>query len=898
MTAVPPEPPEPGRTRFEDLRGAAPAETRFERPQGGQGMTRVEGPRPPADPGGTRVEAASGGSDDRRHLLPQTILAEYDYLRDIAFGAQADVIECRRRADGMSVAIKIYRDANPAIDQEAVTKLRLAKVAHVAPILDLRSAESRTWEVQEFFPLGSLDQLVSRRGGGAMPPTLVRAVVKELADAIDHIHSIEIVHRDIKPQNVLVRSEQPLDLVLADFGVAQAFVMSALGQVAGTFAYLAPEGTHGRLSRTGDWWALGVITHELLTGRHLFADPADPRRLLPEGQIHAYLAEGTYSFADVTDPRWTLLLQGLLTPDWEKRWSAGQVTSWLDGGSPTVAARKAGPNRARGGRVIFKGEAYIDPIALAAAFRANWAVACEYLAGHGLGPLFDWLHQTPIGDRADGVLGAVRAGVRPPDAALVDLQLILDPATVPVFDGTDLSSSGLSQAIAAAAEPAGQQWITRLRQGAILTTVATHLTDSRPLAVADEQLREWWRSIDELLPGLVANPELRPLADQASAAMEGRLLNAALDPAIHKRLHSDAGRVAKDRPDGLTPELQALIDDIPRKPGPADVPRAVLIVAMSTLLAQRRRDAREAKARADQAAEESRREVDRRRRAEQAATRRRNALRQARDAVRIRAVVLGLIACASGFWIHQGGSSVPATLLATARTPGVAFLAAIVIAFIADVVFPERRQSGLSRGAALMAGFIVLAQAFPWAHPGFVADYFALAAVPFVAALGYAAGSGMGALLERLPGRQPRPTSMGLRWRVIPAFAVVCGALAYLAGAAGLRPAPGWLIALPDWLESIGQFQLGSWTMRDGFGRLLVMTVAILTTLIFGARRDIGRHPQRARRLIWGSATGVGVPAVALAAPYLVQVAAAAPIAGVGAAVGGGLVLLILFALD
>ena len=118
-----------------------------------------------------------------------------------------------------------------------------------------------------------------------MPPTLVRAVVKELADAIDHIHSIEIVHRDIKPQNVLVRPEQPLDLVLADFGVAQAFVMSALGQVAGTFAYLAPEGTHGRLSRTGDWWALGVITHELLTGRHLFADPADPRRLLPEGQI-------------------------------------------------------------------------------------------------------------------------------------------------------------------------------------------------------------------------------------------------------------------------------------------------------------------------------------------------------------------------------------------------------------------------------------------------------------------------------------------------------------------------------------------------------------------------------------------------------------------------------------
>ena len=117
MTAVPPEPPEPGRTRFEDLRGAAPAETRFERPQGGQGMTRVEGPRPPADPGGTRVEAASGGSDDRRHLLPQTILAEYDYLRDIAFGAQADVIECRRRADGMSVAIKIYRDANPAIDR-------------------------------------------------------------------------------------------------------------------------------------------------------------------------------------------------------------------------------------------------------------------------------------------------------------------------------------------------------------------------------------------------------------------------------------------------------------------------------------------------------------------------------------------------------------------------------------------------------------------------------------------------------------------------------------------------------------------------------------------------------------------------------------------------------------
>ncbi|MFJ1897068.1 MULTISPECIES: protein kinase [unclassified Streptomyces] len=177
---------------------------------------------------------------------------------------------------------------------------------------------------------------------GPLSPTLLRAVVEQLHEALVTVHAREIVHRDVTPDNIMVRiqNEDRPELVLVDFGAAvhqpQEDRPGRRGWV-GKPLYLAPEAGPHRQAVTPavDWWSLGMVVAELAGGSH----PIDFRG---DEEVLTEVATHDPELPLVTDPRLLLLCQGLLTRAPEHRWGGEQVAAWLRGEHPPVAPRTTG----------------------------------------------------------------------------------------------------------------------------------------------------------------------------------------------------------------------------------------------------------------------------------------------------------------------------------------------------------------------------------------------------------------------------------------------------------------------------------------------------------------------------------------------------------------------------
>jgi serine/threonine protein kinase len=490
----------------------------------------------------------------RRFQLPAEITSRYVYEGDLSSaGAQADVVLCRDRSSGEQVAIKIYRpEMTAALESDALASLAEADRAHVVPFR-LESNRHQVWEVQEYFPLGSLEDAVRARGGGAQPDGFCREVLREVALSLDHIHSRNIVHRDLKPQNILIRSLSPLDTVLADFGLARLGAMSrAVRSVAGTAHYTSPEGAVGRGNKANDWWGLGIIVHELLTGRHMFSGPDG--HYLSDNEVRAAFFDHSWSYADVTSHRWRLLLDGLFAPG-EHRWSWPQVDAWLRGESPIAVpwTASATPQSSRRSRAYhFAAGEHHTPQELASAIRDNFMLARDHISGVKASDLISWLHSTSVGTAADDLLVAARAGTASPGRAVVELQFLLDPDTPPVYQGRVLSSEALSEAAkeALSGDTTAADWIKNLRDSAVLTVMGRY-SDNPTMSHADELLNEWWRELEEILwrPAW-REAAIQPFVEAARPRLEGVLLGAALNTQTHGDLSARASKALAEMPGG------------------------------------------------------------------------------------------------------------------------------------------------------------------------------------------------------------------------------------------------------------------------------------------------------------------------------------------------------------
>jgi serine/threonine protein kinase len=182
--------------------------------------------------------------------------------------------------------------------------------------------QGRALEVTEYFPQGNLAEYIKKNG--ALDKEQALNLLRLVNDGLEQLHRVGVQHRDLKPTNILLRSCEPLDLVLADFGVAAVADATALTQPYGTLFYSAPETLTGMYSRASDYWSLGIILIEALTGDSIAAT------LRNDGLLHYRLVQGKIPIPEAIPRGWHPLLKGLLERDHYLRWQAAEVRSWVD----------------------------------------------------------------------------------------------------------------------------------------------------------------------------------------------------------------------------------------------------------------------------------------------------------------------------------------------------------------------------------------------------------------------------------------------------------------------------------------------------------------------------------------------------------------------------------------
>lgn len=331
----------------------------------------------------------SGGPSDRDSdiVLPDYLAREYDIAEELGAGGEADVALISRRRDGLLKVVKIYR-RGITLPQSFVQQLATADPAHVLPVTRSTYTGWRTprfIEVMDYLPEGSLETLLQRADG--VMTGLARDILIEMTDALDYIHTqLHIVHRDIKPANILIRRRKPLDLVLADLGIAAELAdllqsrRETTGGLKGTLIYQSPETLN--MSDAGaprDWWALGMTLCEVLTGAHPFKDGRG-HPLRDENRIRHAITMGAIDLSMIRDERWNLLCRGLLTHDADSRWAAPQIRAWLAGDSPPVASLKpqqGAQNRSVRPYRFVDGRRFNDPVELASHMVTNWDAAAR-----------------------------------------------------------------------------------------------------------------------------------------------------------------------------------------------------------------------------------------------------------------------------------------------------------------------------------------------------------------------------------------------------------------------------------------------------------------------------------------------------------------------------------------
>ncbi|MBM7518924.1 protein kinase domain-containing protein [Nocardioides nitrophenolicus] len=228
------------------------------------------------------------------------VVAErYELLEIVGSGGMGVVYRARDRVLGRTVAVKVIRQE--LADEEFVRRFEreaaiLARVRspHIVVVFDYGSSADRFYLVTDFHADGDLVGWLERNG--PMPPRLAVEVAAAVAEGLADAHAAGVVHRDVKPGNVLLwRRGERLLPVLADFGIATADDggLTVTGGVPGSPPFMAPERHLGQAATAAtDIYALGCLLYNLLTGRPPYdgtsfqaasAHINDPVPALPDG---------------------------------------------------------------------------------------------------------------------------------------------------------------------------------------------------------------------------------------------------------------------------------------------------------------------------------------------------------------------------------------------------------------------------------------------------------------------------------------------------------------------------------------------------------------------------------------------------------------------------------------
>ena len=200
---------------------------------------------------------------------------KYDVLGVVGEGAYGIVYKCKNKETGKYVAIKRFKEVEDDLVKKTMKReLKMLQKLHHPNVVDFQEAYKRKgnlYLVFEFVDKNLLELLQEHPQG--LDPTLIRHLIYQLCKAIKYMHDQNIIHRDVKPENLLITDK--MELKLCDFGFSRLISGSCtekLTDYVATRWYRAPELllTQGKYGKEVDYWAIGCIMGELVDGNPLF----------------------------------------------------------------------------------------------------------------------------------------------------------------------------------------------------------------------------------------------------------------------------------------------------------------------------------------------------------------------------------------------------------------------------------------------------------------------------------------------------------------------------------------------------------------------------------------------------------------------------------------------------
>lgn len=203
-------------------------------------------------------------------------LKGYDFKRRISINEVSSVYLVLEQASGRMLVLKVLRQmpdsgGETAFDRFLQEYELIARLDHpnIVRIYDLGVADDHAFIAMEFCSKGSLKLRIKQ----GLEPLRAYALMRQIASALAELHDSGIMHRDLKPTNVMFREDDTL--VLIDFGLAKQAQLRAeitgTGEIFGTPYYMSPEQGHAaEVDERGDIYSLGIIFFEMLTGRKPF----------------------------------------------------------------------------------------------------------------------------------------------------------------------------------------------------------------------------------------------------------------------------------------------------------------------------------------------------------------------------------------------------------------------------------------------------------------------------------------------------------------------------------------------------------------------------------------------------------------------------------------------------
>jgi|GEM_PF-4790675 len=323
--------------------------------------------------------------------LPTEIVASGFRIRQVLDTSTPDITDLLlERADGSSRLLRIFRE--PDFDTLVSLRDKFVTAGHpnLQGRLDAGFDSDNGWELFEYPSIGTLAQYLAANGG-RMPRALLPELLAQLVGAITYIHStFGVAHKDIRPEWIFIESLEPtFKVTIANFGVAAAYRSQGLhlGPLLDS-PYAPPEVALGDSGTKWDWWSLGMIMLEAVSGQHPYRLRGDWVPLKPEDR------KRIISVGAVDEEPWKLLCRGLLVTYPEDRWSGSDVMDWLSGVNPVV---RASETQGATSPFPFAANLFWTVSDLVSGIEAHWSDAARLIASPSQRrSLKDWLSESGV----------------------------------------------------------------------------------------------------------------------------------------------------------------------------------------------------------------------------------------------------------------------------------------------------------------------------------------------------------------------------------------------------------------------------------------------------------------------------------------------------------------------